>query len=76
MARLRRAVSDAPFNDPIIMWIGYCGAWLHIELILLMEFPKHQTVEVGWKLGAASAIMVASGHPGGVQDDLRVRWIG
>ena len=30
---------------------------------------------MSWKLGCASALMVALGYPGEVQDDLTVRWI-
>ena len=70
-------MADAPFNDPhhYVDWLLTVPV-LHIELILLMELLKHETVELGWKLGEASAIMVTIGYPGGAQDDLRVRWIG
>merc|ERR1712039_513471 len=47
---------------------------LLIELILVMKLPKEETVALGWKLGLASAIMVALGYPGEIQDDLSVRW--
>merc|ERR1712046_293218 len=33
-----------------------------------------QTVDLSKKLGVASAVMVALGYPGEIQDDLAVRW--
>merc|ERR1712194_837821 len=45
-----------------------------IELILVMKLPQEETVALGWKLGLASALMVALGYPGEIQDDLTVRW--
>jgi len=47
---------------------------LLIELILVMKLPKAETVALSWKLGLASAVMVALGYPGEIQDDLSVRW--
>merc|ERR1712113_1176410 len=47
---------------------------LLIELILVMKLPKEETVALSWKLGLASAIMVALGYPGEIQDNLYVRW--
>merc|ERR1711904_126942 len=47
---------------------------LLIELILVMKLPKADTVALSWKLGLASAVMVALGYPGEIQDDLSVRW--
>merc|ERR1711957_966704 len=43
--------------------------------ILVMKLPQEETVALGWKLGLASALMVALGYPGEIQDDLLVRWI-
>merc|ERR1711975_63855 len=38
------------------------------------KLPKAETVALSWKLGLASAVMVALGYPGEIQDDLSVRW--
>merc|ERR1719380_161737 len=40
-----------------------------------MKLPKEETVSLSWKLGLASAIMVALGYPGEIQDDLTTRWM-
>merc|ERR1712113_84998 len=42
--------------------------------ILVMKLPREETVALSWKLGLASAVMVALGYPGEIQDDLLVRW--
>merc|ERR1711933_665136 len=70
------AVSGAPFNDAYryVDWLLTVPLLL-IELILVMKLPKDETVSLSWKLGLASAVMVALGYPGEVQDDLAVRWI-
>merc|ERR1719463_724043 len=70
------AVSGAPFNDAYryVDWLLTVPLLL-IELILVMKLPKDETVSLGWKLGVASAVMVALGYPGEIQDDLLVRWI-
>ena len=47
---------------------------LLIELILVMKLPKGETVSKSVQLGLASAIMVALGYPGEIQEDLGVRW--
>jgi len=69
-------VSGAPFNDAYryVDWLLTVPLLL-IELILVMKLPKHETVELSWRLGVASAVMVALGYPGEIQDDLSVRWI-
>jgi len=69
-------LSGAPFNDAYryVDWLLTVPLLL-IELILVMKLPKNVTVELGWKLGVASAVMVALGYPGEIQDDLLVRWI-
>jgi len=68
-------VSGAPFNDAYryVDWLLTVPLLL-IELILVMKLPKHETVELSWRLGVASAVMVALGYPGEIQDDLLVRW--
>merc|ERR1711972_398513 len=70
------SVSGAPFNDAYRHgdWL-LTAPLLLIELILVMKLPKDETVSLSWKLGLASAVMVALGYPGEVQDDLTVRWI-
>jgi len=69
-------VSGAPFNDAYryVDWLLTVPLLL-IELILVMKLPKQETVKLGWRLGVASAVMVALGYPGEIQDDLFVRWI-
>jgi len=69
------AVSGAPFNDAYryVDWLLTVPLLL-IELILVMKLPSSQTVSLCWQLGLASAIMVALGYPGEIQDDLTVRW--
>merc|ERR1712217_213522 len=68
-------LSGNPFNDAYryVDWLLTVPLLL-IELILVMKLPKEETVELGWKLGVASAIMVALGYPGEIQDDRSVRW--
>lgn len=68
-------VSGAPFNDAYryVDWLLTVPLLL-IELILVMKLPKAETVALSWKLGLASAVMVALGYPGEIQDDLSVRW--
>merc|ERR1711884_213135 len=70
------AVSGTPFNDAYryVDWLLTVPLLL-IELILVMKLPKAETVELGWKLGVASAVMVALGYPGEIQDDLQTRWV-
>jgi bacteriorhodopsin len=68
-------VSGAPFNDAYryVDWLLTVPLLL-IELILVMKLPKDETVSLGWKLGLASALMVALGYPGEIQDDNAARW--
>jgi len=68
-------VSGNPFNDAYryVDWLLTVPLLL-IELILVMKLPHEETVALGWKLGLASALMVALGYPGEIQDDLSVRW--
>merc|ERR1712025_596196 len=48
---------------------------LLIELILVMGLPAAETSSKCWKLGVASALMVALGYPGEIQDDPAGRWL-
>ena len=64
-------LTGSPFND------GYrYGDWLLtvplllIELILVVKLPQAETVSLSTKLGLASALMVALGFPGEIQEDL------
>merc|ERR1712012_362674 len=69
-------LTGAPFNDAYryVDWLLTVPLLL-IELILVMKLPKSQTVDLAWKLGVASAVMVALGYPGEIQDALLIRWI-
>jgi len=69
------ALTGAPFNDAYryVDWLLTVPLLL-IELILVMGLPSNETVSMSWKLGLASALMVALGYPGEIQDDLAVRW--
>merc|ERR1712241_1437812 len=68
-------LSGAPFNDAYryVDWLLTVPLLL-IELILVMKLPAEQTSTMSWQLGIASALMVALGYPGEIQDDLAVRW--
>merc|ERR1712085_208830 len=68
-------LSGAPFNDAYryVDWLLTVPLLL-IELILVMKLPKADTVKLSWSLGVASAVMVALGYPGEIQDNLSVRW--
>merc|ERR1711879_505144 len=68
--------SGAPFNDAYryVDWLLTVPLLL-IELILVMKLPKDETVSLSWKLGLSSAVMVALGYPGEIQDDLALRWV-
>merc|ERR1719238_2055407 len=67
--------SGAPFNDAYryVDWLLTVPLLL-IELILVMQLPAEETVKLSWNLGVASALMVALGYPGEVQNELHVRW--
>jgi len=69
------ALTGSPFNDAYryVDWLLTVPLLL-IELILVMGLPSSETVSMSWKLGLASALMVALGYPGEIQDDLKVRW--
>merc|ERR1712078_591622 len=69
------SLSGVPFNDAYryVDWLLTVPLLL-IELILVMRLPAEESASLSWKLGTASAIMVALGYPGEIQDDLSVRW--
>merc|ERR1712107_221507 len=69
-------LTGEPFNDAYryVDWLLTVPLLL-IELILVMKLPKDTTVSLSWKLGVASAVMVALGYPGEIQDNLVVCWI-
>jgi len=66
--------TGTPFNDAYryVDWLLTVPLLL-IELILVMKLPAEQTKCLSWSLGAASALMVALGYPGEIQDELTVR---
>lgn len=70
------SLTGAPFNDAYryVDWILTVPLLL-IELILVMGLEPAETVSKCWTLGAASAIMVALGYPGEIQEDPSGRWL-
>jgi len=68
-------LSGAPFNDAYryVDWLLTVPLLL-IELILVMKLPADETASMSWKLGVSSAIMVALGYPGEIQNTLMIRW--
>merc|ERR1712070_753940 len=69
-------LTGAPFNDAYryVDWLLTVPLLL-IELILVMGLPADQTASLAWKLGVSSALMVALGYPGEIQDDNNARWM-
>merc|ERR1711907_859310 len=69
-------LTGAPFNDAYryVDWLLTVPLLL-IELILVMGLPAEETASLGWKLGVSSALMVALGYPGEIQDDNSQRWL-
>jgi len=69
------SLSGAPFNDAYryVDWLLTVPLLL-IELILVMGLPADQTKTLSITLGLASAVMVALGYPGEIQDDASERW--
>ena len=67
-------LTGVPFSDAYryVHWL-LTVPLLSVELILAMR-PAEQTARMSWRLGLASAMMVALGYPGEIQDDLAVRW--
>jgi len=68
-------LSGTPFNDAYryVDWLLTVPLLL-IELILVMKLPPQETASMSLELGLSSAIMVALGYPGEIQNDLTVRW--
>jgi len=66
-----------PFNDAYryVDWLLTVPLLL-IELILVMQLPSEEAGHKMWTLGASSALMVALGYPGEVQDGpgARFQW--
>jgi len=69
-------LTGAPFNDAYryVDWILTVPLLL-IELILVMGLPASETASKSWTLGVASAVMVALGYPGEIQDSPSGRWM-
>jgi len=70
------SLTGVPFNDAYryVDWILTVPLLL-IELILVMGLSPEETVRKSWNLGVASAVMVALGYPGEIQDDPSGRWL-
>jgi len=68
--------SGQPFNDAYryVDWLLTVPLLL-IELILVMQLSAEETSSKAWTLGISSALMVALGYPGEVQDDPQGRWL-
>ena len=47
---------------------------LLVELILIMNLSKSDTVKKAWVLGLAAALMIVLGYPGEISDDPGTRW--
>merc|ERR1712232_1005674 len=69
------ALSGSPFNDAYryVDWLLTVPLLL-IELILVMKLPADETSRLSTNLGIASAVMVALGYPGEIQDDPQGRF--
>ena len=71
------SVGDAE-NRSLLTSDTYGVAWVDVqstvELILVMKLPVEQTRRLSWRLGLASALMVAHGYSGEIQDNLLVLW--
>jgi bacteriorhodopsin len=69
------SLTGKPFNDAYryVDWLLTVPLLL-IELILVMKLPAQQTSSLSWNLGVSSAIMVALGYPGEIQNNLAERW--
>jgi len=70
-------LSGAPFNDAYryVDWLLTVPLLL-IELVLVMGLSPEETSRKAWTLGVASALMVALGYPGEVQNGpgARLQW--
>merc|ERR1711953_748527 len=69
-------LTGEPFNDAYryVDWLLTVPLLL-IELILVMKLSANETSSMSWKLGVASAVMVALGYPGEIQNSLGTRWL-
>jgi len=69
-------LTGEPFNDAYryVDWLLTVPLLL-IELILVMRLPADESVSLSWKLGVSSAVMVALGYPGEIQDNPSGRWL-
>merc|ERR1712166_1583311 len=69
-------LSGAPFNDAYryVDWLLTVPLLL-MELILVMGLSEHETMSLALKLGVSSALMVALGYPGEIQDNPAGRWM-
>merc|ERR1712017_51607 len=70
------SLTGAPFNDAYryVDWLLTVPLLL-IELILVMGLSAEETVSKSWTLGVASAVMVALGYPGEIQNSASGRWM-
>merc|ERR1712182_405 len=70
-------LSGQPFNDAYryVDWLLTVPLLL-IELVLVMGLSPEETASKAWTLGVASALMVALGYPGEVQNGpgARLQW--
>jgi len=68
-------LTGTPFNDAYryVDWLLTVPLLL-VELILVMRLSPQETTALSWKLGVSSAIMVALGYPGEIQNDPTARW--
>jgi len=70
-------LSGQPFNDAYryVDWLLTVPLLL-IELVLVMGLSPEETSSKAWSLGSASALMVALGYPGEIQDGpgARFQW--
>jgi len=70
-------LSGQPFNDAYryVDWLLTVPLLL-IELVLVMGLSAEETASKTWSLGVASALMVALGYPGEIQDGpgARFQW--
>jgi bacteriorhodopsin len=46
---------------------------LLIELVLVMRLSREETVQKGWRLGLAAALMIILGYPGEIAADIPTR---
>merc|ERR1711953_860278 len=70
------SLTGAPFNDAYryVDWLLTVPLLL-IELLCVMDLPADELASKGLTLGVASAVMVALGYPGEIQDNPSGRWL-